>query len=299
MIFGILLKNTWMTEIDRSKLLDGVEVAEGLYQELTADLKKYSLRAKLQILLVGENPSSLIYVKQKIKACERLGLEVELNQITNPDEFKTDLIVDLVNKYNQDPKITGLIVQMPLPEQVDKTKVIEAIDPNKDVDGLSPYNMGQTLLGIEFEYLTPCTATGICRMLDHYKIAVLGKRVAVIGQGRIAGKPTAVMMMNRGATVISCNSKTPDIAEFTANADIIIVAVGHPMLIKPEMVKEGAVVVDVGITRLKDGSISGDSDFDGLLKKVSRISPVPGGVGKMTVACLMRNLVKAAKRNLK
>ncbi|MBD3270072.1 bifunctional 5,10-methylene-tetrahydrofolate dehydrogenase/5,10-methylene-tetrahydrofolate cyclohydrolase [Candidatus Peregrinibacteria bacterium] len=280
-----------------NKLLDGKLISENIYVDLEKKVKDLNIVGKLQILMVGNNPSSEIYVRQKLKACERIGLKAKLDHLKNANDVTTASLIALIEKYNDDPEITGIIVQLPLPEQIDKTKLIKAIDPMKDVDGLTPYNMGLTMLGEEFEYLTPCTATGVVKMLEYYKIKIDGKKIAVIGQGKIAGKPIAIMLLNRGATVTSCNSKTPDISEFTKNADIVVVAAGKPNLITKEIVKKDAIIIDVGITKLENGKISGDSDFNQLLSKVAMISPVPGGVGKMTVVCLMQNLVKASMKS--
>ncbi len=275
------------------RLIDGKLVSEKIYTELEKMVAEEGLQAKLAILMIGENEASQIYVGQKMKMCERLGFEADLHHFTSAT---TDVILDKVEEMNQDESVSGIIMQLPVPESIDVRKVLEAIDPKKDVDGLTPANIGRTFLGPEFEMLTPCTAQGVLELFRHYGIEIEGREIAVIGQGRIAGRPIAAMLMNRGATVMSCNISTPDIAEHTSRADIVIVAAGQPMLITPEMVKKDAIVVDVGINRLDDGSISGDSDFDGLFEKVSMISPVPGGVGRMTVACLMSNLAKTARR---
>ncbi len=278
-----------------NKIIDGKTVAKALYQELQEDIIENNIQAKLQILLIGDDPGSIIYINQKLKAAHKLGLKAELKHINDPGSVETADIIELVNQYNQNRSINGLIVQLPLPAHISKEAVIQAIDPLKDVDGITPQNMGLTLLGEAFEYLTPCTATGVVRMLKHYDLDIESKHIVVIGAGNIAGKPIAIMMMNRGATVTILNSKTSDLSEYTCKADIVIVAVGKPMLLTAEMIKAGAVIIDVGISRLVDGSIAGDSDFKAILPKAAMASPVPGGVGKMTVASLMYNLVKAYK----
>jgi methylenetetrahydrofolate dehydrogenase (NADP+) / methenyltetrahydrofolate cyclohydrolase len=276
--------------------MKGEEVAEAIYEKIAqGKAKNPQKKIKLVILLVGNNAASLIYIKQKIKACEKLGFVCHLEHLENAEEVSTKSLIKKIEEFNDDKEVTGIIVQMPLPDQINKSEILAAIDKNKDVDGLNPFNMGQTFLGVEFENLTPCTATGVIRMMEYYKIELKGRNVVVIGSGNIAGKPTAMMMSNRKATVTICNSKTENLKEITLKADLVVVAVGQKCLLMSDMVKTDAVVVDIGINRNEDGSLCGDSEYQALLSKVKAITPVPGGVGKMTVACLMENLAKAGQ----
>jgi len=279
--------------------MDGSEVAKKIYAEMKASLARaqkagYKGKPKLVIVMVGNNPSSAIYVQQKIKACKELGFDCVVEHLQEKETKSTEVVLEKIVKLNEDKSVNGIIVQMPLPSYLDKNILIAAIDPAKDVDGLTPSNVGRTFLGTEFEYLTPCTATGVVRMLEFYGVKIVGKKVAVIGSGIVAGKPIALMLSNRKATVTVCNSKTPRLSEYTTKADIVIAAVGVAKLLKASMVKKGAVIVDVGISKDGLGKLQGDVDFLGVSKKAKLISPVPGGVGKLTVACLMENLVKAA-----
>jgi methylenetetrahydrofolate dehydrogenase (NADP+)/methenyltetrahydrofolate cyclohydrolase len=244
--------------------------------------------------MIGNNESSAIYVRMKMKACERLEFDYFLDHRPDAETFTTEQVIEIVRQHNNDRSVDGIIVQMPLPPQIVKSEVIRAISPAKDVDGLHPLSYGETSLGVDFEYYVPPTARGVVRMLEFYKVPIAGQRVVVIGSGIIAGKPIAMTLSNRKATVTICNSQTRDLAEISRTADILVVAVGSARMIKADMVKEGAVVVDVGIS--KDGleKTSGDVDFEAVKDKVRLISPVPGGVGKLTVACLMENLLKAA-----
>lgn len=281
------------------KIMDGAIVAENIYGQIGKDLAKartsgYKTKPKLVIVMVGNNPASAIYVKQKLKACETLGFECVIKHFEESEVASTEILLKQVKRFNADKKVNGILVQMPLPAFIDKNKVVAAIDPEKDVDGLNPFNMGRTFLGVEFEYLTPCTATGVVRMLEYYKVPLTGQRVAMVGAGIIAGRPTACMLSNRGATVTICNSKTINLGKITFDADIVIVAVGKAKMIKAKMVRKGAVVVDIGISKDAKGKLHGDVDFKAVSEKAKLISPVPGGVGKLTVACLMENLVKAA-----
>ena len=281
-------------------VMDGEVVASKIYDTIRGDYgnarkaERLNRSPKLVILLIGENPASLIYVNRKIKACQELGFECQLDQRIDAENYDVEKIVEIVGKYNSDQKVDGIIVQMPLPNGIEPNKVLEAIEPRKDVDGLSPVSYGRTALGLGFEYFQPCTANGVVKMLEYYKLPIAGQRVVVVGAGIVAGKAIALMLMNRKATVTVCNSKTADLGEITKLADILVVATGKTKMITAEMVKPGAVVIDVGISRNKDGEISGDVDFLAVKEKVSFISPVPGGIGKLTVACLMENLLKAA-----
>ena len=279
------------------QLLDGKVVSAEIYQKLhaqTQELIAKGITPKLIIIQVGDDPASSSYIRSKTKASANVGVDSSVLNF-KADELDTEKLIAKINELNADPKVHGILVQMPLPAHIESPKVIKAIDPKKDVDGFTAYNLGKMFLSKEFEDLLPCTPAGIIKFFEHYKISVEGKNVVVVGASNIVGKPMATMLINRKATVTSCNSKTINLAEHTKQADILIVAVGRPKLITAAMVKDDAVVVDVGINRV-DGKIVGDVDFENVSKKCSYITPVPGGCGLMTVACLMENVVKAAKR---
>lgn len=280
------------------KLLDGKKVSQEIYTKLqgeVAALQKKNIIPRLALILVGEDPASLSYIKQKRKASEEIGIVTDFLQY-QAEEVDTENLTAKIRSLNQDHKVHGILVQLPLPEHVSASEVIKAIEPHKDVDGFSAANVGKMFLGPEFEDLVPCTPMGIITLLEYYNIELAGKNVVVVGSSNIVGKPVAVMLSNRKATVTICNSKTKDLAAHTKKADILIVAVGKAKLITADMVKKGAVVVDVGTNRNKDGKLCGDVDFENVAPKCSYISPVPGGVGPMTVAGLMQNIVKAAER---
>lgn len=277
-----------------AKILDGKAVAESIYDGIKSNMSAVVKKPKLVIIMLGDNAASLVYIKQKFAACEMLGFDCKLEHVEDASKWSNADVIELIEKYNKDQTVTGMIVQMPLPEHLDKTVIIPHISPEKDVDGLTPYSYGLTTLGVEFERFCPCTAKGVVKMLEFYKIPVTGQRVVVVGSGIIAGKPIALMLSNRKATVTICNSKTKNLAEVTKMADILVVAVGKAKMIDAKMIKKGVVVIDVGISRDGDEKISGDANFEALLPIVSAISPVPGGVGKLTVACLMENLLLSA-----
>jgi methylenetetrahydrofolate dehydrogenase (NADP+) / methenyltetrahydrofolate cyclohydrolase len=276
-------------------IMDGKLVAETIYTRLQGEiaaLKSKNIHPKLVIILVGDDPGSLSYIRSKRKAAEKVGVIAEL--ITyKPDEIDTEGLIAKVNELNKDPGTHGILVQLPVPAHINEPLVCKAIDPKKDVDGFTAYNLGKMFLSKDFEWLVPCTPLGVIRMLEYYNLPIMGKETVVVGSSNIAGKPMAIMMSNRKATVTICNSKTPDLAAQTKRADILIVAAGKIKLITADMVKKGAVVVDIGINRNEEGKLVGDVDFEGVSKKASYITPVPGGCGLMTVACLMENVYKA------
>ncbi len=277
------------------QLLDGKKVASELYSKLqgkVAALKEKNIFPKLVIVLVGDDPASLSYIKQKRKASEQTGIVSEFIHL-KPEEVDTRSMIDLVEKLNNDATVHGFIVQLPLPKHVETPKVLKAVAPNKDVDGFTAYNLGKMFLSTEFEDLAPCTPLGVIRLLEYYKIEVKSMEVTMVGASNTVGKPLGIMLQNRGATVTICNSKTKDLGFHTRRADLLIVAVGKEKLITKEMVKEGAIVVDVGINRNKEGKLVGDVDFDEVAPKTKFITPVPGGCGPMTVGCLMENVVHA------
>lgn len=279
-----------------AQILDGRLVSNLLIDEVKTEIDqiaKGGMHPKLVIILVGEDPASLSYIKQKRKAADRAGLLYQ--QINYPTDVTEAEILHKIEELNQDLDTHGILVQLPLPDHIDIPKVLKAISPRKDVDGFHAYNVGKMFLSSEFENLVPCTPKGIIRMLDHYDIDVKGMDVTVIGHSNIVGKPMAVMLMNRNATVTVCHIDTKDLKANTLRSDVVISATGVAGLVKADMIKEGAVVIDVGCTKGADGKLCGDVDFDAVEKKASYITPVPGGVGPMTVACLIENTLEAYK----
>lgn len=280
------------------ELLDGKKTAQELYASLRGEvesLKEKGVNPKLVIILVGDNPASLSYIRSKQKASEKVGVDFELLQFS-PNEMDTEKLIAQIHELNKDVGVNGILVQLPLPDHIYEPDVVKAIAPPKDVDGFTAYNIGKMFLSKNFEDLAPCTPLGIMMMLEKYGIEVEGKEAVVVGRSNIVGKPVSVMLLNRGATVTTCHSKTKDLAFHTRRADLLVVAVGKEKFIGGDMVKDGAVVVDVGINRNSEGKLVGDVDFDVVAKKASYITPVPGGCGPMTVACLIHNVVKAVRK---
>ena len=273
------------------KLLDGKALSIQLIDSVKGEAAR--LNPKLCVILVGDNPASWTYVKNKRIACEHAGIAFEERRF--PPSITQEELIREIESVNRDSTINGLIIQLPLPPHIYVPLVIRAIDPAKDVDGFQAYNLGKMFLSPEFEDLPPATALGVMRLLDHYGIPLQGKEVVVVGNSNIAGKPITVMMMNRNATVTNCNIFTENLTEQTRRADILIVAVGQPKMISADMVKKGATVVDVGTNRGADGKLCGDVDFEAVKKKAGAMSPVPGGVGPMTVAALILNTINATR----
>jgi len=276
-------------------ILDGRKAADALLESLKPKIKE--LDPKLVVVQVGEDPASTSYIKQKIKSCEKVGMRSEhkhLKANTTLDE-----LMELIDQLNGDRDVSGFIIQLPLPHHLQEhvPEIIREIDPMKDVDGFGAYNLGKIFLSKEYEHLPPATPGGIIELLKFYDIEIEGKHVVVVGHSNTVGKPLSVMLLNRDATVTICHKMTKNLAQQTIQADILAVAVGKPNLITADMVKEGAVVIDIGITRTEEG-LKGDTDFDALKEKVSAITPVPGGVGPMTVASLIRNCVRAKERQM-
>ncbi len=269
-------------------ILDGKKTAAAVRENIKEKVAQIQKEGKtvpgLAVVIVGENPASKVYVGQKEKACNASGFNSILHRL--PENTTQDELLELVEKLNCDPKVHGILVQLPLPSQIDSDRVISSIVPEKDVDGFHPSNIGRLATGLPC--ISPCTPKGIIYLLEEYGIEMEGKNAVIIGRSNIVGKPVAHMLMDRNATVTICHSRTKDIAFYTRNADIIIAAVGRPRFLTADMVKDGAVVVDVGINRLEEGLV-GDVDFEGLKEKVSFITPVPGGVGPMTIAMLLLN----------
>lgn len=280
------------------ELLDGKKTASELYESLRGEvesLREKGVNPKLVIVQVGDDPASSSYIRSKQKASEKVGMEFEHMKFS-ADELDTEKLISKVHELNEDKSVSGILVQLPLPEHIYEPEVTKAIDPKKDVDGFTAYNIGKMFLSTEFEDLAPCTPSGIIMMLDKYGIEIEGKEAVVVGRSNIVGKPISTMLLNRGATVTTCHSRTKDLAFHTKRADILVVAVGKAKMIGADMVKNGAVVVDVGINRTDEGKIVGDVDFEAISEKVAAITPVPGGCGPMTVACLIKNVVMAAKK---
>lgn len=291
-------------------LLAGKPAAEALLASLKADIKK--LNPKLVVVQVGEDPASSSYIKQKIKSCEAVGMRSEHMHLSAKTTLKELMaIIGEPNAafqaahagrrpaLNDDPDVTGFIVQLPLPKQLEKhvPAIIKAIDPMKDVDGFGAYNLGKTFLSLEFEHLPPATPAGVIELLKFYKIEIEGKNAVILGRSNIVGKPLAVMLLNRNATVTVCHSHTENLASFAKNADLLFCAVGLAKMVTADMVKKGAVVIDIGVSRVA-GKLQGDVDFEAVKEVASAITPVPGGVGPMTVASLIRNCVTAKKRQM-
>ena len=274
------------------QLLDGKRISEELLESLKT--KAQELNPCLTVISVGEDPASKVYIRQKRLACEKVGIRYQ-EICFEPSITQADLI-SKIEELNNDKSVTGVIVQLPIPEHLHAPEIIRSINPKKDVDGFHAYNLGKMFLSPEFEDLPPATPAGIIKMLDAYEIDVKGMEVVVVGHSNIVGKPISTMLLNRNATVTTCHIETKDLKSHTQRADLIVVAVGKSKLITEDMVKDGVIIVDVGMNRLEDGSLVGDVDFPNVSQKTSFITPVPGGVGPMTVASLIANVVRAAER---
>ncbi|OOC26995.1 bifunctional 5,10-methylene-tetrahydrofolate dehydrogenase/5,10-methylene-tetrahydrofolate cyclohydrolase [Helicobacter pylori] len=277
-------------------LLDGQALAYDIEKDLKNKIQIITAQThkspKLAVILVGKDPASITYVNMKIKACQRVGMDFDLKTLQeNVTEAK---LLSLIKDYNTDQNISGVLVQLPLPRHIDTKMVLEAIDPNKDVDGFHPLNIGK--LCTQKESFLPATPMGVMRLLEHYHIGIKGKDVAIIGASNIIGKPLSMLMLNAGASVSVCHILTKDISFYTQNADIVCVGVGKPDLIKASMLKKGAVVVDIGINHLNDGRIVGDVDFTNAQKVAGFITPVPKGVGPMTIVSLLENTLIAFEK---
>jgi methylenetetrahydrofolate dehydrogenase (NADP+) / methenyltetrahydrofolate cyclohydrolase len=279
-----------------AKLIDGLAVANKLrseYRARAAEItKKYGIQPGLAVILVGNNPASKVYVGRKVKGCQEVGISSTLVEL--PDTISEAELLARIDALNADKFTHGILIQLPLPKQIDMHKVLERISVEKDVDGFHLYNVGGLITGNTV--FPPCTPYGVQKLLEHENIPVEGRNVVVVGASNIVGKPMALMLMQQEATVCICHKKTRDLAQFTRLADILVVAAGVPGLIKGDMVSEGVVVIDVGINRLPDGRIIGDVDFESVRQKASYITPVPGGVGPMTVTMLLHNTLVSAER---
>lgn len=279
----------------KAKLIDGKALAAAVKQEAAEQvsaLKAQGVNPCLAVVLVGEDPASQVYVRGKINDCAQCG--IESRSVRLPETTTQDELLAQVQTLAQDPTVHGILVQLPLPPQIDEKAIIEAIPPEKDVDGFSPVNVGRMQIG-EPCYL-PCTPAGCIRMIESTGTQIAGKQAVVIGRSNIVGKPAAMLLLAKNATVTICHSKTQNLQELCASADILVAAVGRAGFVTGDMVKPGAVVIDVGINRGADGKLHGDVDFEAAAEKASWITPVPGGVGPMTRAMLMLNTVEAARR---
>jgi methylenetetrahydrofolate dehydrogenase (NADP+)/methenyltetrahydrofolate cyclohydrolase len=277
------------------QLIDGKALAKKVQDSVSTGVEQLKQEKNivpgLAVLLIGDDPASHSYVKMKAKACEKVGFYSITHNM--PDSISQDEIIATIEMMNNNPRIDGILVQLPLPKHIDTEKILEVIDPKKDVDGFHPYNVGRLVTGLDG--FVACTPLGVMKMFEAYEIDLQGKDVCVVGASNIVGKPMASLLLNADATVTVTHIFTKDLKAHTSKADIIVVGVGVPGLIKEDMVKDGAIVIDIGINRIEDGSLVGDVDFANVSPKCSYITPVPGGVGPMTIAMLLSNTLKAAK----
>ena len=276
-------------------LLDGKALSEKIKEEVKVEVaqlvEEKHITPGLAVILVGSDAASATYVASKAKSCKNAGIYSVVHEM--PDSITQEELLETIEMMNKNPKLDGILVQLPLPKHIDTTIVLEAINPPKDVDGFHPYNVGRMVSNLDS--FLPATPFGVMRMFEEYGIELSGKNVVVIGSSDIVGKPMASLLINAKATVTVCNSRTKDLASHTKAADIVVIAVGVPYLLKADMIKEGAIVIDVGINRLDTGKLVGDADFEDCKSKCSHITPVPGGVGPMTIGMLLKNTLKAAK----
>lgn len=277
--------------------IDGKALAQKVRGEVAAEAAEMTAKGHqpgLAVILVGEDPASQVYVRNKVRACENCGMHSE--KYTLPAETSTEEVIALVERLNHDDAVDGILVQLPLPRGIDRKAVLRAIAPEKDSDMLHPENLGELASGAKC--LAPCTPSGVMRMLEEYNIPVEGKRCCVIGRSELVGRPAALLLTGKNGTVTVCHSRTADLAEETRRADILVAAIGKAKFVTADMIKPGAAVIDVGINRLEDGSLCGDVDFEAAEKVAGWITPVPGGCGPMTIAMLLDNTIKLAKKRL-
>lgn len=279
-----------------AKLLMGKEVSARIKAELKTEvenLKKEGINPGLAVIIVGEDPASQVYVRNKERACEECGIYSEKYAL--PAETTQEELLKLIDELNNKSSISGILVQLPVPKHIDEKTIVNAIAPNKDVDAFHPVNVGKIMVG-NYDFV-PCTPAGVMELIKESGIDVSGKECVIVGRSNIVGKPQAMLLLHQNGTVTICHSKTKNLAEKTKNADILVAAVGIPNFIKGDMIKKGAVVIDVGINRLENKKLCGDVEFESAEKVAGAITPVPGGVGPMTIAMLMKNTVKAAILN--
>ena len=281
------------------QILDGKALAKKIEQRVSTEVdelrKKTGYVPGLAVILVGNDPASSAYVNMKKKACDRVGFYSVTHEM--PEDISQETIENTITMMNNNPSIDGILIQLPLPPQIDTTKILELVDPSKDVDGFHPYNVGRLTTGLDG--FVPCTPLGVMELLKEYNIDPKGKNCVVVGASNIVGKPMASLLLNADATVEICHIFTDDLQKHTKDADIILVGVGVINLIKEDMVKDGAIIIDIGINRNDEGKLVGDVDFANVSKKCSYITPVPGGVGPMTIAMLLSNSLEAAKLHQK
>ena len=279
-----------------AKIIDGKEISQAVreeYRQRAEKLKDKGILPGLAVIIVGDNPASRIYVRNKIKACHEVGLHSESHDM--PEDASEEMVLNQIEELNQSDKIHGILVQLPLPAHIDDKKVLEAISPDKDVDGFHYYNIGALVTGNKI--FPPCTPYGVMCMLDYMNIPLEGKEAVVVGRSNIIGKPMALLLLEKSATVTICTSRTQDLKAHTSRADILVVATGRAKMITGDMIKQGATVIDVGINRDDDGRLVGDVEFESASQKAAYITPVPGGVGPMTIAILVANTVISAERS--
>ena len=274
-----------------AKIIDGKAVSAQVKEQVRAEIERDKIKAGLAVVIVGDDPASRVYVNNKKKACEFCG--IQSYEYALPAETTQEQLIELVDTLNNDEKVNGILVQLPLPEQIDEKAVIERISPKKDVDAFHESNVGRIMIG-NYSFL-PCTPSGCMELIHSTGVDVAGKECVVIGRSNIVGKPMAMLLLHENDTVTICHSKTKNLSEVCARADILVAAVGKPNFVTADMVKEGAVVIDVGINRLENGKLCGDVKFDEVSEKAGYITPVPGGVGPMTIAMLMKNTLTAAR----
>lgn len=282
-----------------AQIINGKEVALRVRERIKCEAEefynKYGKRPGLAVIIVGEDPASQVYVRNKAKGCEDVGFYSEVYRL--PEETKMDELLTLIDKLNNDESIHGILCQLPLPKHLDETQVILSISPDKDVDAFHPINTGKIMIG-NYSFL-PCTPAGVMELIASTGVDIAGKECVVVGRSNIVGKPQAMLLLQKNGTVTICHSKTKNLKETTKRADILVVAVGRPNFITGDMIKEGAVVIDVGINRGEDGKLVGDVHFESAERVASYITPVPGGVGPMTITMLLQNTLTAAKEQSK
>ena len=277
-------------------IIDGKAIAEkvrGEWKQRADGLKEKGILPGLAVIIVGDNPASKVYVRNKVKACHDVGLHSEVHEF--PGDMKEEMLLTCIHNLNVNNDIHGILVQLPLPDHIDKDKVLEAISIDKDVDGFHLYNVGALVTGNTV--FPPCTPYGVQCLLEQMQIPMEGQNAVIVGRSNIVGKPMAMLLLQKNATVSICTSKTRDLKHFTSMADILVVATGKPGLVTADMVKPGSAVIDVGINRLPDGRLVGDVDFEGVKEVAGYITPVPGGVGPMTITMLVANTIAAAERS--
>jgi methylenetetrahydrofolate dehydrogenase (NADP+)/methenyltetrahydrofolate cyclohydrolase len=278
-----------------AKIIDGRSIAAGIRENVAKEIKRLKgIAPGLAVVLVGDDPASKVYVGMKKKACDAVGIYSQEHIL--PEATSQRELLELISTLNKEPRISGILVQLPLPDHIDEKEVLRAVDPRKDVDGFHPVNVGSLTVGART--FAPCTPAGIIELIKSTGVDIKGKRALVVGRSNIVGKPTATLLLAENATVTICHSKTQDLPFECRHADILVVAIGKPRMITGDMIKPGAIVIDVGTNRVGEKKLVGDVDFDEAVKVAGHITPVPGGVGPMTIAMLMKNTLEAAIRDM-